>query len=138
MIAAYAESPAPVHRLWELLADVTAWPRHLDTFASVTPLSGNGLRVGSRFEVRQPGLPAATYDVTQCEPGRAFTWTARAVGVTTHATHTLSELRDGSRLDLTIHWTGPLARPVSLLLGRRTRALITYEAQTFARLAASA
>ncbi len=138
MMEAYADSPAPVHRLWAILSDVTAWPRHLDTFTSVTGLDGDGLRVGARFAVRQPGLPAATYEVTSLEEGRAFTWTARTAGVTTQATHTITEHGDGSRLDLRIEWTGPLARPVALLLGRKTRALIAYEAATFARLAATA
>jgi len=138
MFAAYAASPAPVERLWALVGDVTAWPRHLDTFTSVTALDGTSLRVGARYEVRQPGLPAATYEVTELDEGRAFTWTARAAGVTTRATHAITEEGGGCRLDLTIAWAGPLARLVALLLGRRTRALITYEAQTFARLAASA
>lgn len=138
MSEAYADSAAPVHGLWAFVSDVTAWPRHLDTFTSVTALDGTSLRVGARFEVRQPGLPAATYEVTDLDEGRGFTWTARATGVTTHATHRVTEHGDASRIDLTIRFTGPLARPVGLLLGRRTRALITYEAQTFARLAASA
>lgn len=139
MIAAYAASPAPVERLWSLVGDVTAWPQHVETFTSITPLSGDGvLRLGAQFAVRQPGLPAATYEVTELDEGRAFTWTARAAGVTTRATHVITEAGGGCRLDLTIAWAGPLARLVALLLGRRTRALIAYEAQTFARLAASA
>ena len=54
MIAAYAESPAPVERLWSLVGDVTAWPQHVETFTSITPLSGDGgLRLGAQFAVRQ-------------------------------------------------------------------------------------
>lgn len=135
MIAAYADSAAPVQRVWDVLSDVTSWPAHLSTFTSVAPLDGDGLAVGSRFLVRQPGLRAATYEVTHLTEGEAFTWVARAPGVTTRASHVIRARGRGSRLELGIDWSGWLARPVVALLGGRTRRTIELEATTFARLA---
>ena len=42
---------------------------------------------------------------------------------------------DGSRLDLSLEWSGPLARLLELLIGRKARGMVETEAETFARLA---
>ena len=42
----------------------------------------------------------------------------------------------GSRLDLGLRWTGPLAGLLRLLLGRKAQRMIELEASTFAGLAA--
>lgn len=69
-----------------------------------------------------------------------FTWTARAAGVTTRATHVITE--GGRRLpgpDPTDRLGGPARAPGrAAARAPDARALIAYEAQTFARLAASA
>lgn len=138
MFTARAIATAPVDRLWTVLSDVTAWPDHLPTFTSVTLIGGpTPMGLGSRFVVRQPGLPAATYEVTDWEPGRGFTWVARSIGVATTATHVATASEVGTRLDLTIRWDGPLARPLQLMLGRRVQRMIELEATTFARVAAA-
>ena len=138
MFTARAIATAPVDRLWTVLSDVTAWPDHLPTFPSVTLIGGpTPMGLGSRFVVRQPGLPAATYEVTEWTPGRGFTWIARSRAVVTTATHVVTGSELGSRLDLTLRWDGPLARPPQLMLGRRVQRMIELEATTLARVAAA-
>jgi hypothetical protein len=41
----------------------------------------------------------------------------------------------GSRLDLTLEWSGPLAWVLELLIGRKARGMVETEAETFTRLA---
>lgn len=136
MAATSASSRATTERLWEVVSDLAAWPDHLDTFTSVRHVTGpSPTGVGSRFEVRQPGLVTSTYEITEWAPGSAFTWVARAPGVVTTATHTISAVGDGSRLDLGLTWTGPLGRVATPLLGRRAQSMIDLEARTFARIA---
>lgn len=138
MLTAPATSTAQAARLWVAVSDVAAWPDHLPTFTSVVLVDGpTSVGVGSRFEVRQPGLPAATYEMTEWDPGRGFTWVARSLGVATTATHVVTGSGQGSRLDLTIRWDGPLARPLRLMLGRRAQRMIELEATTLARVAAA-
>ena len=43
----------------------------------------------------------------------------------------------GSRLDLGLTWTGPLAGLLRLLIGRKAQRMIELEASTFASLAAA-
>lgn len=139
LIATAAESSASGARFWSLLRDLPAWPVLLPTFDSVIRVGGDGpIGVGSQFTVRQPGLPPATYTVTDWTAGRSFTWVARSPGIQTTASHTIDTFDNGSRLQLTIEWAGPLATLVHRLLGSRTRAMIESEADTFVHLAEQA
>lgn len=137
MINADASTAASPDRLWAVCSDVTNWHQHLDTFTSVESLSGGSTRVGSRFAVTQPGLPDATYEVTHWEPGEAFTWVARSPGVRTTAIHRVVSTTTGSRIELGIRWSGPLAGLVWLTLTRKAQRMIETEATTFARVAES-
>ena len=137
MIRATARSAAPPDRLWSIASDVERWADRLPTVTSVRPLGSGPIGVGSRFEVRQPGLPKAVWEVTDWQQeARSFTWVSRSPGIRTTATHRVDEDDGGSRLDLSLEWSGPLARVLELLIGRKARGMVETEAETFARLAA--
>ena len=136
MIRATARSAASTDRLWSLASDVQHWGDRLPTVDSVRPLgSGPTTGVGSRFEVRQPGLPKAAWEVTDWQEGRSFTWVSTSPGIRSQAVHSVRADGDGSRLDLSLEWSGPLARVLELLVGRKARGMVETEAETFARLA---
>ena len=138
MIRVTARSAAAPDRLWSLASDVERWGDRLPTVDSVRPLAGGPTGTGSRYEVRQPGLPKATWEVTDWQPGRSFTWVSTSPGIRSTAVHTVQEDGDGSRLDLSLAWSGPLARVLELLIGRKARGMVETEALTFARLAEQA
>ncbi|PRY58045.1 polyketide cyclase/dehydrase/lipid transport protein [Knoellia remsis] len=137
MDAVTAPSTADPADLWEVVADVTSWPAELETFTSVTLSDDSPVPsgVGARYAVRQPGLAAAVYEVTEWDPGHSFTWVARAPGVVTTATHSVTPSSTGSTLTLGLGWTGLLAPMVRLLAGGRAERMVRYEADTLARLA---
>jgi uncharacterized membrane protein len=135
MIRATARSAGPADRLWSIASDVERWGERLSTVDSVRPLGSGPTGVGSRFEVRQPGLPKAVWEVTNWQPGRTFTWVSTGPGIRSTAVHTVQDDDNGSRLDLSLEWRGPLARLLELLIGRRARGMVETEARTFVRLA---
>lgn len=135
MIRATARSAATPDRLWSLASDVERWGDRLPTVESVRPLGTGPLGVGATFEVRQPGLPKAVWEVTDWQPGRSFTWVSSSPGIRSTAVHTVQADGDGSRLDLSLEWSGPLARVLELLIGRKARGMVETEAETFTRLA---
>lgn len=136
MIEVKRSTRAGAADLWSLLSDVDSWADLLPTIRQVTRLGNVGpIGVGARFEVKQPGLPTAVYEITSWEPGRAFTWVSSAPGVQTTASHRLEPDPDGTRLVLSIEWSGPLAWLIGLLLGAKTRRMIEQEADIFVRLA---
>lgn len=128
--AASSAPAASPDRLWALVSDLPAWDEMLPTIDSVRRLDAEEgpIGVGSRFTVSQPGLPTAVYEVTEWSPGRSFAWVATA-------SHAVEHHGTGSRLSLSIEWTGPLAGLARLLLRRKSRRMVESEAETFAHLA---
>lgn len=129
--------PTDPQTLWNLVGDLDRWDLMLPTIDEVTRLGPTGpIAVGTRFRVRQPGLIAAEWVVTDWSPGRGFTWEANAMGVRTTATHVLTAEGAATRLALGIGWAGPAGWLVRGLVSRRARSYLDQEAEGFARLAA--
>lgn len=102
----------------------------------VRPLGSGPTGVGSKFEVRQPGLPKAVWEETDWQQqGWSFTWVSTSPGIRSTAVHTVQDDGGGPRLDLSLEWSGPLVRVLELLIGRRARGMVEIEAETFTRLA---
>lgn len=138
MFSVEREVPAPPAEVWRLVSDVSRWPEFLPTIDAVELLGESGVvGVGSKFRVRQPGLPSAVYSVTEWHEGRGFTWEARSGGVRTIATHTITALGTGSHVELSIDWKGALAGLIGMVYGKRAGRMVNTEADTFARLATS-
>lgn len=135
MITASAECTASTTQLWGVLGDLERWGDLLPTFLWVRHLGQGPVGVGSRFRVRQPGLPAAVYAITAWEPGQGFAWASRAPGVQSRATHTIVPTGPGCRLDLSFDWVGPLAPAVRALAGSKGAAMVQSEVETLTRLA---
>src|SRR5690348_16679533 len=90
---------AGADRVWRLISDLDRWDRMLPTMQKVSRLDARGpVGIGARFEVRQPGLPKAVYEITEWEPGSGFRWVASAPGVRTTATHELRVEHGQTRL----------------------------------------
>ncbi|WP_370614038.1 SRPBCC family protein [Mumia qirimensis] len=123
---------APVEVAWTVLADPAEWPLLTDSFIKVRPKDGSGLVVGQRYVVRQPSMRALTWLVTDVEPGAGFTWRSSVLGVRTEASHRFVPRGSGSRLELRLVQSGPLARITGAIGGTHYRALVDREAATFA------
>lgn len=134
MIRVTAQSASTPDRLWEIASDVERWGERLSTIDSVRPLGSGPTGVGSRFEVRQPGLPKAVWEVTDWHPGQTFTWVSASPGIRSTAVHSVQADGDGSRLELSLEWSGPLAWILELLIGRKARGMVETEAETFTQL----
>ena len=129
-------TPAAPDELWRWVSDVEHWADLLPTMQSVTRIDGDGpVGPGDRFAVKATGLPLATYEITDWQPARTFTWVASAPGVRTTASHQLEATDDGSVMTLGIAWSGPLAWLARLLLGAKAGRMVEREADTFVQLA---
>lgn len=118
---------APVERVWAVLTDLERWPDWTASMRSVRALGGGPTGVGSRFEVRQPRMPVAVWEVSDFEPNRSFTWATRAPGVRVVARHDLTPTGSGTRADMAVDMTGPLAGLVTALSGQRIRGFVRME-----------
>lgn len=135
MIEVRLSTQASTEGLWSLLSDLDHWASMLPTMQEVTRVDDGPIGVGDRFQVRQPGLPKAVYQITYWQPDRGFTWVSSAVGVRTVASHRLDNGPEGTELVLGVEWSGPLAWLVRLVAGSKARRMVEQETDTFVRLA---
>ncbi|MFJ8579534.1 SRPBCC family protein [Micromonospora sp. NPDC093277] len=120
---------ASIEHSWAALEDVTSYPRWTASMSVVEPLDGPALRMGNRFRIRQPGLPATVWRVCELNAGSSFVWDAHALGVHTVAHHRVDRQPDGTtRIRIGIRQTGVLAGLVALLIRARTRRYLRMEA----------
>jgi len=121
---------APAEIVWRILADVEHWKDWTPTVLEITPLTGEGLRVGARYRVTQPGLQPGVYEVTDCTPNVAFTWVQRLLGGELIAEHRI-EIRGGAtQVELSFYSKGLLTNIATTLLSKKIRDLVTTEARS--------
>jgi hypothetical protein len=127
---------APAGTVWELLADVVAWPRWLPTVSAVEPSASARLALGATYRVVQPRLRPARWKVTELNPGRNFTWEADAPALAMWANHTVHPASsDACDVTLEFRFSGLLAPLVGLLAGGITRRYLATEAASLKALA---
>jgi uncharacterized membrane protein len=120
---------APAGDVWRVYSDVERWPEWTASVTGVEYVDGQSLAVGARARVRQPKLPVAVWEVTAIEPGRSWTWVARAPGVRTTAVHIVEPLDNGlTRVRMALEPRGLLGAIVGRAYARLTRSYLAMEA----------
>jgi uncharacterized membrane protein len=133
------EIEAPQQRAWDVLSDIEAWPRRLETVDALEVLTPLPLTPGSRVRLKQPKLPEGTWDVTAWDVPSGFEWVQRSTGATIVAGHRVEALgEDRSRLTLSIEMRGFLVPVMGRVYRDLTNRYIRIEAETMKRDAESA
>jgi hypothetical protein len=129
---------AQQERVWEVLSDVGAWPRRIETVDTVEMLTPAPLSKGSRVRLKQPKLPDGTWDITVWDPPSYFEWSQKSGGVTSVAGHRVETLDEGrSRLTLSLDMRGLLIPVVGLFYRDLTNRYMAVEAHGIKRAAES-
>ena len=129
---------ATQQRVWDVLSDLEAWPRRIETVDLVELLTPKPVSTGSRVRLKQPKLPQGTWDVTVWEAPSFFEWRQQTGGVTSVAGHRIEPLGPGrSRLTLTLEMRGLLVPIIGLFYRGLTNRYMTLEAQGMKRAAES-
>jgi uncharacterized membrane protein len=130
---------AQQERVWEVLSDLEAWPRRIETVDVVELLTPAPMSKGSRVRLKQPKLPEGTWDITVWDAPSYFEWRQKSGGITSVAGHRVEMLEEGrSRLTLSLDMRGPLIPVIGLLYRDLTNRYMTLEAQGMKRAAESA
>jgi Polyketide cyclase / dehydrase and lipid transport len=116
-------------RVWEILIDVERWPDWTPTFLSVQRGDSGALSVGSRAYIRQPKIRPAWWEVTELAAPRNFTWISRNPGVRVTAGHVIEAVDGGSRLTLSLEFSGLLSFLLFPLMRDLSQSYIATEAQ---------
>ena len=120
---------AQQRRVWDVLSDIEAWPRRIETVDVVELLTPEPVAEGSRILIKQPKLPEGTWDITVWDPLSYFEMRQKSGGITSVAGHRVEVLEEGrSRLTLSLDMRGPMIPFVALFSGV-TKRYLTIEAQ---------
>ena len=108
------EIAAPQHRVWDVLSDLEAWPRRIETVDVVELLTPAPVTKGSQVRLKQPKLPEGIWDITVWDAPSYFEWTQKTSGITSVAGHRVEALGESrARLTLTLDMRGFLI-PIAL------------------------
>ena len=130
---------APQQRVWDVLSDLDAWPRRIDTVETVELLTPPPIAKGSQVRLKQPKLPEGTWDVTTWDAPAYFEWTQKTSGVTNVAGHRVEALSGGgARLTLTLDMRGFLVPVIGRVYRDLTNRYMTREAEGMKRAAEEA
>jgi len=130
---------APQERVWDVLTDLEAWPRRIETVERVELLTPAPIATGSRVQLKQPKLPEGVWDVTQWDAPSYFEWTQKTSGITSVAGHRVDALGEGrTRLTLTLEMRGLLMSVIGRFYKGMTNRYMTLEAEGMKRAAESA
>lgn len=133
-----ADIDAPQQRVWEVLSDLEAWPKRIETVDLVELLTPPPLAVGSRVRIKQPKLPEGIWDVTVWDAPSYFEYRQKSGGAAVVAGHRVEPLGEGrSRLTLTLEMRGPLVPIIGLLYKNLTNRYMQTEANGMKRAAES-
>jgi carbon monoxide dehydrogenase subunit G len=124
---------APPEQVWPVMSDVERWHEWTPTIISVRRTNAGPFRIGARAHIRQPKLPPADWVVTALEEGRSFDWESRAPGVRVLGRHRVDPAGSGSRVTLSIQYSGPVGNLLGRLIGGLSRRYIALEADGLKR-----
>jgi uncharacterized membrane protein len=116
--------------VWRILEDVESWPQWTPTVLKVKPLGNGGLRVGAKYLVTQPKLRPAIYEITDCIPGRAFTWAQRMPGAALIADHRIIPNGSDTEVELSFRSEGLLANVVAKFFSKIISEYVATEARS--------
>ncbi|MCA1571374.1 MAG: SRPBCC family protein [Chloroflexi bacterium] len=126
-------------RVWDVLSDLEAWPRRIETVDVVELLTPAPVGEGSRIRLNQPKLPEGIWAVSVWDAPSFFEFRQKSGGVSNVAGHRVEALEDGrSRLTLTLEMRGLLVPVIARFYKGLTNRYMAIEAQGMKRAAESA
>jgi uncharacterized protein YndB with AHSA1/START domain len=120
---------APPGRVFAVLRAVERWPEWTSTMTSVQRTDNRPFVVGSRVRVRQPKLLPAIWQVTELDEPRKFTWVTRSPGVAVTGEHLVEADGTGSRVKLSLNFSGFLGPLVSRFYCSLNQRYLAIEAE---------
>ncbi|OZM71867.1 polyketide cyclase [Amycolatopsis antarctica] len=120
--------------VWQVMIDVERWPEWTDSVTAVRRLDDGPFGLGSQVRIKQPGLPATVWRVTDFQRHKSFTWFTHSPGVRTFGFHRLVAESDGGvTVRLGIEQRGLLAPLAGMFLTGLTRRHVETEARSLKR-----
>ena len=123
------EIEAPPDKVWKVLTDVEKWAEWTSSIDQIESLDSGPLQIGARYRIRQPKLSTNIYQVMTLEPGKEFSWLARAMGLEILGEHRMEALSGSNKVKVrnTLSLKGFLAPLVGCFYSNLTRRYVEME-----------
>jgi hypothetical protein len=115
------------------MSDVERWHEWTPTIRSVKRTNAGPFRIGARARIHQPSLPPADWIVTALHEGREFDWESRVPGMRVIARHVAEPSACGTRVTLSVQYSGLLGNILGRLTAAMNRRYIALEADGLKR-----
>jgi hypothetical protein len=123
------EIQAPPSRVWAVLLDVERWTEWTTSVTSAKRMDLGPLTLGSRTRICQPRLAPAMWKVTSIDEAQhTFAWDTRTLGARILAVHKVDKHGTGSRVTLSLFFSGILGGIMSRLFRYLNRDYLEREA----------
>ncbi len=109
---------APIEAVWAVLSDVENYPDWGPTFERIDFPGEKTLAKGLRAKLWVKGAPAAKWIVTQYSEGSQFAWESNVRGVHSFANHVIEPSSGGTKLTLSIEYSGFMSKLFAPMLGK--------------------
>lgn len=119
--------------IWQILEDVENWPQWTPTVLKVKPLGNVGLKLGAKYEVTQPKLRPAVYEVTEFIPARAFTWAQKMPGAALIGDHRIIPHGSSTEVELSFRSEGWLGNLIGKFFSKMISEYVATEAKSLKR-----
>ena len=119
---------APVYVVWEVMRHVESWSEWTPTITSIEKLTSGPLREGSYLRIQQPKLQEATWKVFKLEDYKGFSMCKGNFFLKVVLGHELQQTENGTRVLLSVSFSGLLAKPVGKRYGPMMEDYLAAEA----------
>src|SRR5262245_52187478 len=106
---------ASLEKVWQLMADVEAWPQWTAAITRIELLTSPPLGISSRVRIYQPRLRPAIWTVTVWEPHQQFIWVSKMPGLAVTGEHAVAPSNGGCTITLRARFAGFLGNLAAFL-----------------------
>lgn len=120
---------APPAAVLAVLFDIARWPEWTATVTSLERLDDGPLKLGGKARICQPNLPPAVWHVVELDGQSGFSWSTRISGVRIKGGHLVEAADAGSKVTLSLAYSGPLAPLIGFLYRSFSQRYLAIEAE---------
>jgi uncharacterized membrane protein len=113
--------------IFKILADVVTWNLWTKSVKSIRLLNKNSFDKGTKVRVVQPKLLPITWEVTEIEKDKSFTWVSNPIGLKMTAKHIIEQKSDATLVELITIYEGALAGLIYIMTAGLTNKYMTME-----------
>ena len=113
--------------IFKILTGVANWNLWTKSVKSITLLNKNSFDKGTKVKVVQPKLLPITWEITEIEKDKSFTWVSNPIGLKMTAKHIIKQKGDATFVELITIYEGIFSGLIYIMTAGLTNQYMTME-----------